>query len=343
LAAGIAVVVLVLLPSAPASASPATAEIAEIQGPTTPPQRIELQTGARLSLGINQEAQVDFTDGTRIDLGSGGAVRLAGSDGGGARLALESGHISAAVTKQAAGAHFQVATDEATLTVLGTRFTVTRLPWGTRVEVTEGLVRTRRAADGREVEVGAGGRVDVGPGAMALRPIRPRPPAGARVLEPVADAVVVGGRFGDENRGGRAMYVVTSPRTKADQLRVYYLRFDLRSLAAAPARAELRLHLAQLRRAGMRLHLSRVDQPWEEKRVTWNTRPPLAQLVASWTPQQDEEPIDLTAAVAAAIGGELSLCLHADAAEAPDALVGFHTREASPILRPALVVIPARR
>jgi hypothetical protein len=233
-----------------------------------------------------------------------------------------------------------VQTKEALLTVLGTKFTATKFPWGTRVEVTEGRVRTKRESDGKEVEVGAGSRVDVGPGAMDLHPIRPPLPADALMLEPIADSVVVGGKYGDENRGTRPGHVVTSPKTKKDELRDYYLRFDLRQVTSAPTRAQLHLHLTLLRPKDVTLHLARIDQAWEETTITWNNRPPYGERVATWKPDRNDTPIDLTSFVATNLGKVVDLCLHIDEAEKPHAIVGFHTREASPIMRPRLVIEP---
>ncbi|MBA3697770.1 MAG: FecR domain-containing protein [Planctomycetes bacterium] len=313
-----------------------TAAVAD--GVNAPSEPRTLKTGALLTLDVNQEAQVAFTDGTRMDLGATSAVRLSGIDQGGARIALENGSLSAEVTKQPKGSHFQVQTKEALLTVLGTKFTATKYPWGTRVEVTEGRVRTKRETDDKEVEVGAGSRVDVGPGPMDLQPIRPPLPTEALVLEPIADSVVVGGKYGNENRGTRPGHVVTSPKTRKDELRDYYLRFDLTQVREAPSSAKLHLHLTLLKRRDLKLHLARVDSSWGETTITWNNRPPLGENVAEWTPDRQDSPIDLTAFVTTNLGKVVDLCLHIDEAEKPDAIVGFHTREAAPILRPRLVI-----
>jgi FecR protein len=317
-----------------------TAAVAD--GVNAPSQQVNLKLGALLSLNVNQEAQVAFKDGTRMDLSATSAVRVSGIDQGGARIALENGSLSAEVTKQPKGSHFQVATNDAVLTVIGTKFTATRFPWGTRVEVTEGRVRTRRSSDGSEVEIGVGNRVDVGSNAgdLSLQPIRPPLPSGAIALEPVADAIVVGGQYANENRGKRPSHVVTSQQTKADELRDFYLRFDLREVKAAPQHAELRLHLSLLKKLGMRLRVAKVDQPWHETTITWNNRPPRGADVATWAPDRDDAAIDLTTAVRQAMGGTLDLCLYADPTEPVDAMVGFHTREAPALLRPRLVIAP---
>lgn len=344
LAASVAAAVLVVMsPSSPntsngngTSSNGVVAEVAE--GINSPGERVAFKTGSLLSLDINQEAQVDFKDGTRMDLGATSSVRLSGIDKGGARIALESGSLSADVAKQPKGSHFQVKTKEALLTVLGTKFTATKYPWGTRVEVTEGRVRTKRASDDKEVEVGAGSRVDVGSGAMTLHPIRPPVPEEAVMLEPIADAVVVGGKYGDENRGKRPGHVVTSPHTKPHELRDYYLRFDLSDVTTAPKKAEIHFHLFLVKRTGMTLHLAWIGEPWDETSITWNNRPALGKRVATWIPDRHDAAIDVTAVVAAHLGKVIDLCLHIDPGEKKDAIVGFHTREAAPILRPRLVI-----
>lgn len=340
LAAGVVMAVWVMMsPSGNShSNNGVIAEVAD--GINSPGERVAFKTGSLLSLDVNQEAQVDFKDGTRMDLGATSAVRLAGIDKGGARISLESGSLSAEVAKQPKGSHFQVKTKEALLTVLGTKFTATKYPWGTRVEVTEGRVRTKRESDGKEVEVGAGSRVDVGPGTMALQPIRPPVPEEAVMLEPIADAVVVGGKYGDENRGKRPGHVVTSPHTKPNELRDYYLRFDLSQVTTAPTKAEIHFHLFLLKRTGMTLHLAQIDEPWEETTITWNNRPALGKRVASWIPDRIDTAIDVTALVSANLGKVIDVCLHIDPGEKKDAIVGFHTREAAPILRPRLVIEP---
>jgi hypothetical protein len=340
LAAGLLVAVLLAAggTAGPVRAGPSevTAAVEDEAHPAVAP--VALEFGSLLAVDLDQEARVAFKDGTRLQLGAASSVRLARNDPAGTRIALESGSLSAEVARQPQGTHFQVATRDALLTVIGTRFIATRMPWGTRVEVAEGRVRTTRASDGRELEVGAGNRVDVGPGVMALTAIRPLLPAGARVFEPSADAVVVGGRFAHGHRGKRTIHQVTSPQARPDEQREFYVAFDLARVTAPPAHAELRLHLTLLRRLGMRLHLARVDQPWQETAITWSERPPHGAEVALWSPDQEDAAIDLTAAVRAAVGTQLSLCLYADAGEAPDAIVGFHTREAAPPLRPQLVL-----
>ncbi len=151
LAASVAVLVMLTMnPTAADGAGSGTGSggvLAAVEDGMNPPSaQVNLKPGALFSLNVNQEARVAFTDGTRLDLGATSAVRLSGVDQRGARIALENGSLSAEVAKQPHGSHFQVATNDAVLTVIGTKFTATRFPWGTRVEVTEGRVRTSAPA-----------------------------------------------------------------------------------------------------------------------------------------------------------------------------------------------------
>jgi ferric-dicitrate binding protein FerR (iron transport regulator) len=295
--------------------------------------------GARLACDLDQRARLDFADGTRVELGSGGAVRLDGLDHGGTHLTLESGPLSAVVAKQPAGVHFVVDTRDARLTVIGTRFTAVHLPWGTRVEVDEGRVLTRRSRDGAEVYVDAGSAVLVRPDApFAPQALRPALPPGAQAFVPVADSIVVGGRYSGSNRGTYKSHILTSPAAAPDEQRMFYLAFDLAGLRGPVVRAGLRLHLDKLRHPGMRLEVALVDRSWQETTITWATCPPAGAVVAWWTPGPDDAPIDLTAAVAAAAGGRLSLRIRAVDGTPADALVGFNTREAAPGRQPLLVV-----
>ena len=332
LAAGIAFVV-ILNVNTP---SGVTASVAD--GTRSADQPINLTFGSLLEMNANQEAQVAFKDGTQMELGATSAMRISAIDKGGARIALENGSVSAVVSKQPNGSHFQVATKEALLTVIGTKFTATKMPWGTRVEVTEGRVHTRRASDGKEVEVDAGNRVDIGRGPMKLLPIFLPIPKNALLFEPLADAIVVAGKYSNENRGLRPSHVVTHSHHKQDEAHDYYLTFNLGLVKKAPRHAELRLHLTLLKNTGMKLRIARINQAWGEKTITWNNRPPRGDIIAAWSPDQQDTAIDVTKVVALAMGSQLSLCLYMDENEKADAIVGFHTREAAPLFRPQLVI-----
>lgn len=295
--------------------------------------------GSRLVCNLDQRARMDFSDGTRLELGSGGDVRLDGYGRAGTQLTLASGPLDAIVAKQQSGAHFVVNTSDAVVTAIGTRFTTVHLPWGTRVEVDEGRVLTRRSRDGAEVLVEAGSWVQVRPdGPIITHHMRPAISATTRSFIPVADSVVVGGRFATSNRGHYKSHILTSPLVTADEQRMFFITFDLADLQRPVLHAGLRMHIEKLHHPGMRLEVALVDQSWQEDAITWSNCPPAGAVVASWTPGPDDEPIDLTAAVAAAAGGRLSLRIRAVDGTPVDAVVGFNTREASPGRQPLLVV-----
>lgn len=309
------------------------------------PQQQAVPPAAPVALGNDQHAQFAFRDGSRVEVGTGSAVRLAGDDAGGARLELTDGSLQAEIARQTSGSHFVVQTKEALMTVLGTRFTVLRFPWGTRVEVTEGRVLTRQLADGAEVEVPAGMWAEVrrsGPRALVPASLRRALPAGASAREPVADAIVVAGRYARDNRGGAHSHILTSPDAPPDERREFYLRFDLAGLHRPVSSAQLFLHLTQLTHPGMRLEIAQVpDARWNELTITWDNRPAAGAVVGEWRPGPDDAPIELTAAVNQATGDVLSLRIRATAGTPPHAVVGFNTREALEHKRPCLVVVPA--
>lgn len=322
--------------------SPIGVTIAMLDDRTSQAQRREVPSGGLITCGNDQRAQMDFTDGSQVELGSGGTMQLTRLDRRGARLDLEEGPLKAVIAKQQPKAHFVVKTQDAVLTVLGTRFTATRLPWGTRVAVTEGLVKARRAKDGAEIEVPAGMWAEVRNSpriALSLRPLLPPLPTGAVVREPVADSIVVGGKYAHENRGDFKAHMLTSYAQPPDEHREYYLCFDLTGVRRPVAQARLRLHITRLTQPGMRLMVEKVEATWGERTINWNSRPAAGPVVGEWRPGPDDQPIDLTAAVNAA-GDSLSLRIRAVDGTALKAIVGFATREALEHERPRLVLVP---
>jgi hyaluronate lyase len=296
-----------------------------------------------LTCSDDQHAQLAFSDGTSVEVASASVVRLASMDRGGAQLELTKGSLQAVVAKQLAGAHFVVHTKEAVLTVLGTRFSATRFPWGTRVEVAEGRVLTHQITGGAETVVPAGMRVDVGMDPsrpLAPVPLQPPMPAGAVLRVPVADAIVIAGRRAHENRGGVPSHLLTSLEAPTDERREFYLRFDLTGIHRPVSSARLYLHVNHLTYLGMRCEVAEVaDTTWNEMAITWETRPKAGTVVGTWSPGQDDAPIDLTAAVNAG-DALLSLRIRAVAGMPPHAVVGFNTREAIEHKRPLLVLMP---
>ena len=107
---------------------------------------------------------IKYADGTRLELAR--ATRLGGlSLAPGKRIALTDGAVKLDVPRQPAGQPLVVATPQADVTVLGTRFTVTASQDRARVDVEEGRVRIRRLLDRAVVDVKSGHFAIVAPGA----------------------------------------------------------------------------------------------------------------------------------------------------------------------------------
>jgi hypothetical protein len=111
-----------------------------------------------LRTGSGGAAHASLPTGAQVEVGPLARVRFAGSSGNGRlrdRIELAAGRIAVAVPKLASGDEVRVRTDDATVVVHGTRFSVERVapspgrPLETRVAVTEGrvLVSTERGID----------------------------------------------------------------------------------------------------------------------------------------------------------------------------------------------------
>jgi|GEM_PF-6562876 len=134
------------------------------RGASTIPARPGLALRAGDVLRVPAEALLAFcyTDGTRVDAEAGSELAIeAGTEGGGEpakRVALRAGALSAAVAPQPAGRSMVFDTPHAEARVVGTRLALAVRLSETRLEVSEGRVRLRRAADNRFVDVDEGFR-----------------------------------------------------------------------------------------------------------------------------------------------------------------------------------------
>jgi ferric-dicitrate binding protein FerR (iron transport regulator) len=115
-----------------------------------PPGTLDLATDTAM-------AKVRFADGTRIVLSGPAEVEFGEQQG--KRVRVRHGKLNAEVSKQPAGQPMQVLTPTADLLVVGTAFSVDVQARTTGLNVTEGLVRMRRLADGTEAEVRPGQRL----------------------------------------------------------------------------------------------------------------------------------------------------------------------------------------
>jgi len=156
---------LVLFDSTTPAAAPAPERVAQLDfvmgGFTwTGPDGIavsQLQPGDPLptgTLALESEvglAQLRFDDGTVITLTGEAELSLAAHPG--KTLTLRRGHLSADVEKQDPENPLRILTPTAGLEVLGTTLAVSADDESTSLDVAEGLVRMRRLADGKTVQV----------------------------------------------------------------------------------------------------------------------------------------------------------------------------------------------
>ena len=116
---------------------------------------------------------IKYPDGTRLEVSR--HTKLAGlTQTPGKRIALLDGAVRFDVPRQPVGQPLVVATPQADVTVLGTRFTVTASEGRSRVDVEEGRVRLRRLADRAVIDVPTGHYAIVASGAefAAVKPVK---------------------------------------------------------------------------------------------------------------------------------------------------------------------------
>jgi len=147
-----------LLGSAPSIASLAagTASITR-EGRTLPASAgTRLLTGDRIT--ADSTATVLWPDGSELMLAAGSGLSLSPSP------QLERGSVDASIAHQPAGAPFIVATAEAQVEVLGTRFRLIADAGSTRCDLHTGAVRVTRLTDGRSLQLAPGQSATIAPG-----------------------------------------------------------------------------------------------------------------------------------------------------------------------------------
>lgn len=161
-------------------------------GQAVPGHDYEVAPGDEVSVPDGGRAGLRYDDGTTVALAGPARVRV-GPDRHGKRLELENGDLAAAVAKQPAGAPLVIATPRAVTTVVGTRLRVRSLPLLELVEVGEGRVRSARARDQAQVEVGAGEHADLlAPGALVAHREYAPPQDGLQLRLDADDGPVAG-------------------------------------------------------------------------------------------------------------------------------------------------------
>jgi ferric-dicitrate binding protein FerR (iron transport regulator) len=157
-------------PAAPAPAEPTIARIERVQGevqvlsgPVRTPARAgqNLAWGQGLEAGPRAAAVLKYSDGTRVELGSGAVLweasdRPARGEESPKRLFLAAGALSADVARQQPGRPMALVTPHGEAKVLGTSLRLVVEPASTRLELKEGRVRLTRKEDQAAVEVSAG-------------------------------------------------------------------------------------------------------------------------------------------------------------------------------------------
>ncbi len=110
-----------------------------------------LHPGDVLDTGEKASVRIELEDGSQLQLSSGSQLALTSVGQAGDRFSLDRGSLHCRVTPRDAGRPFLVSAPEATVRVVGTRFTVTRKAGlGVEVRVQEGVVAVTPTRDGAE-------------------------------------------------------------------------------------------------------------------------------------------------------------------------------------------------
>jgi hypothetical protein len=156
-------------------------------------------------------AVVRYEDGTLVTLEPGATLAFSMPEAdAGKMLRLSNGAIKASVAKQPLESPMVIRGKHATVTVLGTQFTLASTSEATRLDVSEGLVGMRRDSDGRSILVKAGEFAiasdgndllaqRVGAPPPPVKPIDPLPPPPA--AQPKGEMAVTGFHLVDATTG----------------------------------------------------------------------------------------------------------------------------------------------
>lgn len=140
-----------------------------------------LQAGDYVQLiGKGARSEVRFTDGSRISAEQGTRWTWVVKERGKREIVLESGALSALIEKQNNRAVYVFISEEARVTVIGTRFRFSTLNLASTLELFEGAVKFQRRSDQQEISVAAGQRVIAGSNSkqvLAATPLNPPAPS----------------------------------------------------------------------------------------------------------------------------------------------------------------------
>jgi len=116
--------------------------------------------GELVTIGVNSSLRLLWRDGTLLVCGADTRVQLE-REGAGKRLRLLAGRLDADVAPQPLDAPLRITSDDAAVTVLGTRLSLSLREDGTRIAVAHGRVAVRRLNDGLVAEVVGGQQLAV--------------------------------------------------------------------------------------------------------------------------------------------------------------------------------------
>jgi WD40 repeat protein len=130
--------------------------------------------------GEGSRAQIQYPDGSRLELSAGTTVRLEPEGGRGStvgkQVILLEGYVYADVRPQPGNRPMVMTTPHALIKVPGTRFSSATQPEATRVELEEGRLQVVRTSDGKSIDVSEGQYASIQPDEPALvsEPLPPR-------------------------------------------------------------------------------------------------------------------------------------------------------------------------
>lgn len=137
---------------------------------------MRLGVGESLRTQDDDQAVLEYADGTRVELFGPSQVVVELGPRGAKRLRLVHGGMELDVRKQPVGCPLVIITPEGEAEVLGTKFRIAAGTDRTRIEMQEGTVAFLHRADGRTVEVSEGAFLvaDSKPEPVAVHPLPPK-------------------------------------------------------------------------------------------------------------------------------------------------------------------------
>lgn len=255
--------------------------------------RTPVKTGQKLHAGQGLEAvgaksgvQVQFADGTRLELGPDTILselaEAEGPKGRGKRIVLARGVLNADVTKQPSEQPLIISTPHGEAKVLGTVFRLSVEPGASgsvRLDVKEGKVRLTRASDQKSVDIpagcyaatGTGGDFDLNSEHKVTVSFQDGVSPAPRYSGTSDTTLLEAAKLVDKNLGTSPQIWVDGDTTVGDD-RYILIRWDLTSL---PARATVLSATIDVQvtndSRGSAFELYELKRDWVEKEATWKS------------------------------------------------------------------------